>query len=127
MTVLGETGISEITQRRLTLAGSFDYRAQHLYLDYVDPPDTEAVRQAYDRIDAFAGEIKNEAEGKYDIVVFLSDNGAARKNGFRPTHFNRPFYSIDREVGLNSPNIRDFYHLILGWVAENPRPVPTDG
>jgi len=111
------------------LMGQFQYidSAQHLYLDYVTPADEGAVEAAYRKIDGLAGEIKERAAGRYDRVLFVSDNGAARKDGFRPTHHNRPFYSVDTELGLGRPNIRDFHDVLLGWVAAEPNPHPVDG
>jgi hypothetical protein len=95
---------------------------QHLYLDYVSPPNHAAVAAAYQAMDRFAAEIKRAASGKYDRLLFVSDNGAALKDGYRPTHQNRPFYSIDTTVGLDRPNLRDFHDLILNWVAGDPNP-----
>lgn len=111
------------------LMAQFQYidSAQHLYLDYVSPPDEAAVEAAYWTMDALAAEIKDRAAGRYDRVLFLSDNGAARKDGFRPTHFNRPFYSVDEAVHLGRPNIRDFHDVILGWVASEPNPRTVSG
>jgi len=101
------------------LMGQFQYidSAQHLYLDYVSPADEVAVDAAYRFIDAFASDILNRAAGKYDRVLFLSDNGAARKDGFKPTHFNRPFYSVNDALVLDRPNMRDFFDLILEWTG----------
>jgi hypothetical protein len=99
---------------------------QHLYLDYVAPPDAAAVEAAYRRMDDFAADIKERAAAKYDRVLFVSDNGAARKDGYRPTHYNRPFYSVDAPVGLDRPNLRSFHDLILEWVADEPNPAVVD-
>jgi len=90
------------------------------------PPDEAAVEAAYDRMDEFAGDIKERAAVKYDRVLFVSDNGAARKDGYQPTHYNRPFYSVDLPVGLDRPNLREFHDLILGWVADEPHPAVID-
>ena len=100
--------------------------AQHLWLDYVTPPDEDAVGAVYRKMDRFAGEIKERASGRYDRILFVSDNGAARKDGFRPTHYNRPFYSVDTEVGLERPNIRDFHNVLLQWIAEEPNTHAVD-
>ena len=99
---------------------------QHLYLDYVTPPDEAAVEAAYDRMNEFAADIKERAAAKYDRVLFVSDNGAARKDGYQPTHYNRPFYSVDTPVGLDRPNLREFHDLILSWVAADPNPAVAD-
>jgi hypothetical protein len=101
------------------LMGQFQFidSTQHLYLSYADPPDMAPVEAAYVQMDAFAGEILARAEGRYDRVVFLSDNGAACRRGTRPTHHNRPYYSLSWSEGLDRPNLRDFHDLILKWTA----------
>lgn len=104
------------------LMGQFQFidSTQHLYLSYVDPPDMAAVEKAYAEMDAFAGDILEQSEGRYHRVVFLSDNGAARRSGTRPTHHNRPYYSLSWMEGLERPNLRDFHDLILAWVGSEP-------
>lgn len=106
------------------LMGQFQYidSTQHLYLSYHDPARMDEVEQAYWRMDEFAGEILEGAAGKYDRVLFISDNGAARKIDYRPTHYNRPFYSLSHPEELTGTNLRDFYHHILSWVASQPHP-----
>jgi hypothetical protein len=104
------------------LMGQFQYidSTQHLYLAYHDPARMDLVEQAYWRMDAFAGEILAAAAGKYDRILFISDNGAARKHDYRPTHYNRPYYSISHREDLTRTNLRDFYDHILSWVASEP-------
>jgi hypothetical protein len=106
------------------LMGQFQYidSTQHLYLSYHEPPLMEEVERAYWRMDAFAAEILAAASGRYDRVLFVSDNGAARKNDFRPTHYNRPFYSLSYAENLSRPNLRDFHDLILAWARAEPNP-----
>jgi hypothetical protein len=77
-------------------------------------------------MDRFAGELKELASGRYDRILFVSDNGAARKDGYRPTHYNRPFYSVDTKVGLERPNIRDFHDLLMQWIAVEPNSHKVD-
>lgn len=95
---------------------------QHLYLVYADQPDVEAVEAIYRRIDAFAGEIRELAADKYDLVVFCSENGAA--NGLPgQTHYNRPFYSLSTPMDLDGrTNMRDFHDHLLAWVQAEPNP-----
>jgi hypothetical protein len=109
---------------RQLLMGQFQYidSTQHLYLSYHDSPQMEKVEEAYWRMDQFAGEILAKAKGKYDRVLFLSDNGAARKIDYRPTHYNRPYYAVDSPVDIDRNNLRDFYHHILDWVRSEPNP-----
>ena len=106
------------------LVGQFQYidSTQHLFLSYVDPPRMDEVEMAYWRMDEFASEIIVAAHGKYDRILFISDNGAARKNDYKPTHYNRPFYSINHHLTLSQTNLRDFYNHILDWVVAEPFP-----
>jgi hypothetical protein len=93
---------------------------QHLYLSYTDPERMDLVEEAYWKMDAFAGEILSRARGRYDRILFLSDNGAARKIDFQPTHHNRPFYSVSEPLQIDGRNLRDYFGLILDWVADEP-------
>jgi len=89
---------------------------QHLYLVYADEPDIEAVEEIYRRMDAFAGELLELAEEKYDLVMFCSENGAANGTPGK-THYNRPFYSLSEPMDLGGrTNMRDFHDHILTWV-----------
>ena len=100
---------------------------QHLYLVYADEPNLEKVEEIYQRIDAFAGEIRELAEGKYDLVVFCSENGAANSLRGR-THYNRPFYSLSQPMDLDGrTNMRDFHYHLLSWVQQNPNPTDLTG
>ncbi len=93
---------------------------QHLYLVYADEPNLEKTEEIYRRMDAFAGEILELAEGRYDLVVFCSENGAANTLPGR-THYNRPFYSLSRPMDLNGrTNMRDFHNHLLSWVQTEP-------
>ena len=105
------------------LVAQFQYidSSQHLYLDYSEPERMDLVEQAYWKMDAFAGEILKKAESRYERVLFISDNGAARKRGFRPTHHNRPCYSVNSETKLDQTNIRDFFDHILTWTKEDSK------
>jgi hypothetical protein len=88
---------------------------QHLYSAYTHDP--EKVEQAYVRMDALAGQIKSEFDG-YDLTLFISDNGTPTSEPSR-THHNRPFYSVDRDLGLpEKKNMREFYDLIINWTEK---------
>jgi hypothetical protein len=106
------------------LVGQFQYidSTQHLYLSYVEPPRMDEVEKAYWKMDQFAGEILEKSAGKYDRVLFISDNGAARKNDYKPTHYNRPYYSLNVNEKLDHCNLRDFYNHILRWISSEPHP-----
>ena len=88
---------------------------QHLYLAYHDPEEMGRVRDAYFEMDEFAAEIQQRAMGKYDRILFVSDNGAATKQEWKPTHHNRPFYSLSWRENLSNPNLRDFHDHLLRW------------
>lgn len=102
------------------LMGQFQYidSSQHLYLTYHRPQRHDLVEAAYKRMDDFAAEILDRAHAKYDRVLFVSDNGAARDRGTRPTHHNRPFYSVNAPLELGRPNLRDFFDMIVRWSRE---------
>ncbi len=106
------------------LMGQFQYidSTQHLFLSYTDPPDMKEVESAYWFINDFAKEILEKAQGKYDRVLFLSDNGAARKIDYRPTHYNRPYYAVDTPLNIEKNNLRDFYSHIIHWIRSEPNP-----
>ena len=101
------------------LMGQFQFidSSQHLYLVYHDTQREDLLEQAYLRMNEFAEEILARAKGKYDRVLFVSENGAARKEEWRPTHHNRPCYSTSWESNLDSPNLRDFFGLIQEWTS----------
>ncbi|MFC1560801.1 hypothetical protein ACFL3W_02560, partial [Pseudomonadota bacterium] len=99
------------------LMGQFQYidSTQHLYISYQEEDQMDEIEKAYLRMDEFAGEIISKAEGKYEKILFISDNGAARKIDYKPTHHNRPFYSLNNDEVLSGLNMRDFFHHIMRW------------
>lgn len=99
------------------LMGQFQYldSTQHLYLSYHEEDRMDKVEEAYKLIDEFAGEIIEKAKGKYDRILFISDNGAARKIDYKPTHHNRPFFSTNFEEEFEGTNMRDFFNHIQRW------------
>lgn len=104
------------------LVGQFQYidSSQHLYISYHEQDQMDKVEAAYWRMDAFAEEILQHAKGKYDKVLFISDNGAAHKIDYMPTHHNRPYYSLSDPEELSGVNLRDFFNHILSWVQSEP-------
>ena len=104
------------------LVGQFQYidSSQHLYISYHEEERMDKVEEAYWRMDSFAAEIIGHARGKYDKILFISDNGAARKKAYKPTHHNRPFYSLSEPEALSGFNMRDFFKHILTWVQQPP-------
>lgn len=99
------------------LMAQFQYidSSQHLYISYHDEDRMDEVEAAYWRMDRFAGEILEKAQGKYQKILFISDNGAAHKVDFKPTHHNRPYYALNEEEELDGTNLRDFFEHIRRW------------
>jgi len=117
--------LQELKKEYQLLMCQFQYidSLQHLYIAYCEHPKMEEIRKGYARIDAFAEEIIRRAK-HYDLIFFLSDNGAAAHPSERlgRTHHNRPFYSLNIPMGLKEPNMRDFHDYILEWVTQPPHP-----
>ncbi len=104
------------------LMAQFQYidSSQHLYISYHKEDRMDKVEEAYWRMNDFAAEIQSLAQGKYDRILFISDNGAAHKIDYMPTHHNRPFYSLSDREPLDGTNLRDFFGHILNWVEREP-------
>jgi hypothetical protein len=94
---------------------------QHLYLVYSDKRKMDELEKAYGRMENFVEELK-EGVSEFDIVLLISDNGAA-KNGGDYTHHLRPAYSISMVQGVDRTNMRDFYGHIKKWLRSNPNPI----
>lgn len=101
------------------LMAQFQYidSSQHLYISYHEQDQMDDVEAAYWRMDNFAEEILKLADGKYEKVLFISDNGAAHKVDYKPTHHNRPYYSLNEPEDLAGTNLRDFFDHIRRWSA----------
>lgn len=109
------------------LMAQFQYidSSQHLYISYHEDDQMDEVEAAYWRMDDFAEEILSEARGKYQKILFISDNGAARKVDYKPTHHNRPYYSLNEQEDLDGVNLRDFFGHIQRW-SSTPSKASTD-
>jgi hypothetical protein len=96
---------------------------QHLYCTSFDRPRMDKVAEGYARADAYACRLRKEAkQAGFDLVLFISDNGEAIKDSIRPTHHNRPCYSLSRKADIRGTNLRDFYNHILTWTVSTPNP-----
>ncbi|MDY6770074.1 MAG: alkaline phosphatase family protein [Candidatus Nanohaloarchaea archaeon] len=93
--------------------------AQFHYTDFMNHMfgapvrDDERLEAAYHRIDDFAADIIDAAEGDYDVILFMSDHGLPTEN----QHNRQAFYSLNREEGLDTPHITDFHDLVLDWTG----------
>ena len=88
---------------------------QHLYGDPTAVMDKDKLKKLYQETDDLAGEILEKAEGKYDIVIFMSDHGLPAKKG----HNENAFYSSNTELfPNNTPKLTDFHDKILELTRE---------
>jgi hypothetical protein len=84
----------------------------HLYADEkAGRQDEEKVKDAYKKIDRFAGEIKKKAEkSAYDRIIFMSDHGLPEGE----QHNQNAFYSCNQELfPEKEPRITDFYRKFV--------------
>lgn len=88
---------------------------QHLYGDPTGVMDKNKLRKLYQETDELAGEILEKAEGKYDIVIFMSDHGLPAEHG----HNYKAFYSSNKSLFDNVPKITDFHDKIIGLTDNN--------
>jgi hypothetical protein len=105
------------------LVAQFQYldSIQHLYGVYNGRSRREDIEAAYEKMDDLTREIKQRAD-RFDRILLLSDNGMAKESADR-THHNRPFYSVDAELGRGELDMREFYNLILSWIKTPPNEV----
>ncbi|MDY6769127.1 MAG: alkaline phosphatase family protein [Candidatus Nanohaloarchaea archaeon] len=84
----------------------------HLFGDVME--DEERLEAAYRKIDEFAGEIIEEASGRYDTIIFMSDHGLPEG----PGHNENAFYSSNVELFPDKePHITDFHDAIVDRVG----------
>lgn len=86
----------------------------HLHAPDNKVRDEEKIQALYEEMDALAADIKEQAEGNYDWVLFMSDHGLPMKHG----HNENAFYSSNLKLGLDEPHITDFHDIILERVNE---------
>lgn len=86
---------------------------QHIYLQ--EKENRQKIKEIYRKMDRLTQEIKKKAsEEDYEVVLFFSDHGV-------PTEFShkkRAFYSLNRELNLDNPKMRDFYKIIVNLAEE---------
>lgn len=87
---------------------------QHLYMVYTKEKKWDKIKKGYVFIDNFSKKIKKNANN-YDLILFISDNGSAARR-YKFTHYQRPFYSLNKKKNLSKTNMRDFYKYILNWI-----------
>lgn len=87
---------------------------QHLYGDPTGVMDREKLRKLYQETDELAGKILEEAEGKYDKIIFMSDHGLPAEHG----HNENAFYSCNGKLFEETPKLTDFHDKILEMTGE---------
>lgn len=97
-----ENGDADVVMAHFHFADS----AQHKYWEI---GKKEKVKQIYRELDELAGRIKKEADGKYELIIFMSDHGLPTENA----HNKNAFYSLNKKLGLEKPHITDFHDIIL--------------
>lgn len=95
------------TETRPFLMAHFHYLdfMNHLYGEPVLEEDV--LREKYETMDGFAQQILDAANG-YDTIIFMSDHGLPTKTA----HNDQAFYSINEELGIDTPHITDFRDII---------------
>lgn len=93
---------------------------QHIYIGKND----KMIKNLYKEMDAFANEIKEKAKEKFDVIIFMSDHGLEDKKD-KGQHNKNAFYSLNVDLGLNTPHMTDFHDLIINLVGETKVEIPT--
>jgi predicted AlkP superfamily pyrophosphatase or phosphodiesterase len=87
--------------------------AQHFYGDESLNVDKTKLRSVYKDIDNFAGRVKKYFSEDFDTIIFMSDHGLVTETG----HNKNAFYSCNRPLFEESPDICDFHDKILDIVS----------
>lgn len=89
-----------------------DYRLLMVYfhapdtLQHVFYYDEKYIRDLYEELDKMVGKVKNMID-KDDLLIVISDHG--QLNG---KHTNYAFYSLNKKLNIENPNLTDFFSLI---------------
>lgn len=82
--------------------------------------NAEKMRETYSRLDEFAEEVRDRFDG---LVLIVADHGMKPLGKFGDhTNVDYGYYSSNIELELNSPEITDFYHVILSLLEGNYQP-----
>ena len=74
---------------------------------------TEKVATFYEEMDLLTKRVKAQLMGD-DLVLIISDHGMSKLG-----HTKKGFYSFNVKIGLIEPDIKDFFKIITGLLAEN--------
>lgn len=113
----------EFQYRKKVLFEHLDQNARPLLMCHLHKPDVwqhlyasdgitheSKIRTLYREMNDLAETIRTRASG-YDTVLFLSDHGLPTAT----EHNTNAFYSLNRDCGLETPHITDFYDRIFQW------------
>lgn len=86
------------------------HKVDHFHHWFWEVGEEEPVKEAYEKFDEFAKEIKERAAPHFDYIIFMSDHGLPED----PGHNENAFYSCNKELfGDETPKITDFHDRIL--------------
>lgn len=88
------------------------HKVDHFQHWFWEIGDEETVKAAYHETDNLAAKILENAEDKYDLILFMSDHGLPEGG----QHNKNAFHSSNIDLGLEHPHITDFHDLILEHV-----------
>ena len=74
---------------------------------------TEKLATLYEEMDLLTKRVK-ERVGDDDFVLIISDHGMSRLG-----HTKKGFYSLNVRLGLEEPDIKDFFKIVTGLLAED--------
>ena len=74
---------------------------------------TEKVATLYEEMDLLTKRVKARLR-EDDLVLIISDHGMSKLG-----HTKKGFYSFNVKIGLVEPNIKDFFKIITGLLAED--------
>jgi hypothetical protein len=74
---------------------------------------TEKLATLYEEMDLLTKRIKSSLR-EDDLVLIISDHGMSRLG-----HTKKGFYSFNVKIGLEEPDIKDFFKIVTGLLAES--------
>jgi phosphopentomutase len=74
---------------------------------------TEKLATLYEEMDLLTKRVK-ERLGADDLVLIISDHGMSRLG-----HTKKGFFSLNMRLGLEKPDIKDFFKIVTGLLAED--------
>ena len=74
---------------------------------------TEKLAILYEEMDLLTKRVKERLVDD-DLVLIISDHGMSRLG-----HTKKGFYSLNMRLGLEEPDIKDFFNIVTGLLAED--------